>query len=80
MGGVPARLTTTGTNASRHLAPQPKTQAAPTRAGLNGVIDSLLTAQHVTEMYRRDSPDGSPRRCLDRLSNRLSKILSLALR
>lgn len=62
----------------RHLAPQPKTQAAPTRAGLNGVIDSLLTAQHVTEMYRRNLPDGAPRRCLDRLSNRLTKILSLA--
>jgi len=44
---------------------------------LNGVIDSLLTAQHVTEMYRRNLPDGAPR-CLDRLSNRLTKILSLA--
>ena len=62
----------------RHLAPQPKTQATPTRAGLSGVIDSLLTAQHVTEMYRRNLPDGAPRRCLDRLSNRLTKILSLA--
>jgi integrase len=60
----------------RHLAPQPKTQAAPARAGLDGVIDSLLTAQHVTEMYRRNLPDGPPRRCLDRLSNRLTKILS----
>jgi site-specific recombinase XerD len=60
----------------RHLAPQPKTQLAPTRAGLDGVIDSLLTAQHVTEMYRRNLPDGAPRRCLDRLSNRLTKILS----
>ena len=60
----------------RHLAPQPKTQAAPARAGLDGVIDSLLTAQHVTEMYRRNLPDGAPRRCLDRLSNRLTKILS----
>ena len=62
----------------RHLAPQPETQAAPTRAGLDGVIDSLLTAQHVTEMYRRNLPDGAPRRCLDRLSNRLTKILSEA--
>ena len=61
----------------RHLAPQPKTQAA-SRAGLDGVIDSLLTAQHVTEMYRRNLPDGAPRRCLDRLSNRLTKILSEA--
>ena len=60
----------------RHLAPQPKTQLAPARAGLDGLIDSILTAQHVTEMYRRTLPDGAPRRCLDRLSNRLTKILS----
>ncbi len=59
----------------RHLAPQPKTQLA-SRAGLEGVIDSLLTALHVTEMYRRNLPDGASRRCLDRLSNRLTKILS----
>jgi integrase len=59
----------------RHLAPQP-TQPAPTRPGLEGVIDSLLTAQHVMEMFRRDLPDHAPRRCLDRLSNRLTKILS----
>jgi integrase len=62
----------------RYLVPQPKTQAASARAGLDGVIDSLLTAQHVTEMYRRNLPDGAPRRCLDRLSNRLTKILSEA--
>jgi hypothetical protein len=49
-----------GPRAPRHLAPQPKTQPAPTRAGLNGVIDSLLTAQHVMEMYRRNLPDGAP--------------------
>ena len=61
----------------RHLAPQPNTQVAP-RAGLDGVIDSLLTAQHVVEMYRRNLHDGAPRRCLDRLSNRLTKILAIA--
>ena len=61
----------------RHLAPQPNTQVAP-RAGLDGVIDSLLTAQHVVEMYRRNLHDGAPRRCLDRLSNRLTKILVIA--
>jgi hypothetical protein len=37
----------------RHLAPQPKTQVAPARASLDAVIDSLLTAQHVMEMFRR---------------------------
>jgi integrase len=62
----------------RHLAPQPKTQLASSRAGLEGVIDSLLTAQHVMEMFRRALPNSAPRRCLDRLSNRLTKILSEA--
>jgi hypothetical protein len=31
----------------RHLAPQPKTSLAPLRTGLDGLIDSLLVAQHV---------------------------------
>ena len=35
----------------RHLAPQPKASFASLRAGLNGVIDALLAAQHVLEMY-----------------------------
>jgi hypothetical protein len=60
----------------RHLAPQPKTPANSPRVGLEGVVDSLLFAQHAIEMFRRSLPDGSPRHCLDRLSNRLSKILS----
>lgn len=62
----------------RHLAPQPTTQLPSARAGLDGVIDSLLTVQHLMEMFRRTLPDGAPRRCLDRLSNRLTKILSEA--
>jgi hypothetical protein len=28
-------------------------------------------------MYRRNLPDGAPRRCLSRLSNRLTKILTI---
>ena len=60
----------------RHLSPQPKAHVLSPRADLGGVIDSLLTAQHVMEMFRRALPDGPPRRCLDRLSNRLTKILS----
>jgi hypothetical protein len=52
--------------------------AARLRAGLEGVIDSLLAAQHVLEMFRRALPSGSSRACLDRLSNRLTKILSEA--
>jgi hypothetical protein len=60
----------------RHLAPQPKAPAISPRAGLEGVVDSLLFAQHAMEMYRRSLPNGSPRQCLDHLSNRLTKILS----
>jgi integrase len=62
----------------RHLAPQPKAPTITPRAGLDGVVDSLLFAQHTIEMFRRSLPDGSPRHCLDRLSNRLTKILSEA--
>ena len=59
----------------RHLVPQPSVPSAPLRAGLDGLIDSLLAAQHVLEMFRRALPDGASRRRLDRLSNRLTKIV-----
>ena len=62
----------------RHLAPQPKTPNTSLRAGLAGVIDALLSAQHVMEMFRRQLPDGVSRSCLARLSNRLSKIVAVA--
>jgi site-specific recombinase XerD len=62
----------------RHLVPQPKLPSCRLRAGLDGVIDSLLAAQHVLEMFRRALADGPSRHCLDRLSNRLTKILSEA--
>jgi integrase len=62
----------------RHLVPQPKMPSARLRAGLDGVIDSLLAAQHVLEMFRRTLPHGRSRACLDRLSNRLTKILGEA--
>ena len=62
----------------RHITPQPKAPAISPRIGLDGVLDSLLYAQHGMEVFRRSLPDGPPRRCLDRLSNRLNKILSLA--
>jgi integrase len=62
----------------RHLTPQPKAPMITPRAGLDGVVDSVLFAQHAIEMFRRSLPDGPPRRCLDRLSNRLTKILSEA--
>jgi hypothetical protein len=60
----------------RHLVPQPKVPSTRIRSGLQGVIDSLLAAQHVLEMFRRVLPHGDSRACLDRLSNRLAKIVS----
>ena len=62
----------------RYLAPQSKAHLVSLRTGLDGVIDSLLAAQHVLEMFRRTLPNGTSRRHLDRLSNRLTKILSEA--
>ena len=59
----------------RHLVPQPRVPSAPLRAGLEGLIDSLLAAQHVLEMFRRALSDATSRRRLDRLSNRLTKIV-----
>jgi site-specific recombinase XerD len=58
----------------RHLVPQPKTSFALTRTGLDGVIDSLQAAQHALEMFRRSLPISAARSCLDRLSNRLTKL------
>ena len=53
--------------------------------GLLGVIGlwlclaaPLLAAQHVLEMFRRALPNGTSRRRLHRLANRLTKILSEA--
>jgi site-specific recombinase XerD len=62
----------------RHLVPEPKTSSALTRTGLDSVIDSLQTAQHALEMFRRTLPIGAARSCLDRLSNRLTKIATEA--
>jgi hypothetical protein len=61
-----------------HLVPQPKTPVASLRAGLDGVIDALLSAQHMLEMFRRALPNGASRSSLARLSNRLAKILAEA--
>jgi site-specific recombinase XerD len=60
----------------RHLAPQPKTPVALLRAGLDGVLDALFGAHHVLEMFRRTLPNGDTRACIDRLSNRLTKIIA----
>jgi site-specific recombinase XerD len=61
----------------RHLAPQPKTSPPPATTGLDAIRDALLAAQHVMEMFRRSLPNGDHMRsCLNRFSNRLSKILA----
>jgi hypothetical protein len=54
----------------RHLVPQPMMPSAHLRAGIDGIIGSLLAAQHVLEIFRRALPNGLSRSCLDRLSNR----------
>jgi hypothetical protein len=60
----------------RHLAPQPKTLPAPLRSGHDGLIDSLLVAQNLMLVLRRSLPNGQARSRLDRLANRLTKILA----
>jgi integrase len=62
----------------RHLAPSPNPSVTPLRVGLGGVIDALSGAHHVLEMFRRTLPDSPTRTCLDRLSNRLTKIVIVA--
>jgi len=60
----------------RHLAPQPKTSSAPLRTGRDGLIDSLLIAQNLMLVLRRSLPNGNAHARLDRLANRLTKILA----
>jgi len=62
----------------RHLVPPPKlsTPISGPQADLPGVLHSLQAAQHVLEMFRRSLPDGGDRTIIDRLMNRLTKILS----
>jgi site-specific recombinase XerD len=62
----------------RHLIPQPKSRSTFLRVGLAGVLDSIIATQHVLEMFRRSLPDTHVRKHLDRLSNRLTKILAEA--
>jgi integrase len=60
----------------RHLAPQPKSSSPEVRAGFNGLIDSFQASQHALEIFRRSLPNGDKRNRLDRLANRLTKILA----
>jgi len=61
---------------SLHVTPPPRNPAPSTRQGFGSLIESLLTAQHVVEMYRRTLSDPTARRSLERLVNRLTKILA----
>ena len=58
---------------SRHYQSQPLSPFAPDS---NGVIDSFLATQHALAMFRRTAPNNVLRRSLDRLSNRLTKIVT----
>lgn len=61
----------------RHLAPSPTiSSGSSTRADSSNLLDSLTIAQHVLEMYRRSLADNNARRLLDRVTNRLTKILA----
>jgi site-specific recombinase XerD len=61
----------------RHLAPsRTLSSGSPPRADLSSLIDSLMAAQHVLEMYHRGVADHSARRLLNRLANRIVKILA----
>jgi hypothetical protein len=63
----------------RHLLPTPKVRTVNSATpDLSGLLTSLHLAQHVLEMFRRTLPVGPPRRLLDRLANRLTKIVSEA--
>ena len=62
----------------RHLVRSPPTTLAASTASLDptGILNSLQSAQHVIEMFRRTLPEGFSRRLLDRLANRLIKIIT----
>ena len=64
----------------RHLTPKPRTASSlsPPSAGLVSLIESLRTTQHILEMFRRSVAETSRRRLLDRLANRLVKIVTEA--
>jgi len=60
----------------RHFVPPPRTSSSVSAPGLEGVIQSLLNAQHLLEMFRRGLTEGPSLHCLGRLSNRLTKIVT----
>ncbi len=61
----------------RHLTPQPKTSGMSLCDGVDGIIQSILASQHLLEMFRRSLSDDATRRHLNRVLNRLTKILTV---
>lgn len=61
----------------RHLVPQPRLSTASLPTGKQALIDSLLSAQHSMEMFRRSLLNDAFKKNLDRLGNRLSKIIAI---
>ena len=64
----------------RHRLPPSPLPASVTshRPDLPSLLNSLLIAQHILEMFRRSLPQGPDRSRLDHLGNRLIKIISEA--
>jgi integrase len=62
---------------SPHLVPSPRAlSASSSRADLPSLLLSLDTAAHILEMFRRALPDGSERRLLGRIRDRIGKIIA----
>jgi hypothetical protein len=59
------------------LAPSPRAlPASSSRADLPSLLHSLDTAAHIVEMFRRTLPDGCERSLLDRIRDRIDKIIA----
>ncbi len=63
-------------SASRHPTPQPKAITSASRSGRDALIDALLAAQQLMEMFRRSLVNRDSHSRLGRLANRLTKILA----
>jgi len=62
----------------RHQVPCPQALRSPAsfRADLPSLLNSLNTARYVLEMLRRTLSEDHARRLLDRIGNRLTKMLA----
>jgi integrase len=61
----------------RHTAPNPPAPQLTQSRGIPGIITFLAAAQNAIETYRRDQSDHNVRHGLDRIGNRLCKLLAL---